>query len=366
MQPGMSRATNLLSLPLMKTSFASASFCLFLCLHIGFGKEKADSSGKASIERNTQLQILLDQANFGPGKIDGKSGEFTQKALQRYKKSLGIGSGSASDYAPPSGANAVDASKIDPVFIDYVVTKEDVEAVVEIPEDRAAQARLKTLGYRSVLEGVGERFHCDIDFLKELNPKIASPKEGDVLKVPNVQPFELASVKGIKAGSGIAELKKAGIAVPEAGQRGTREGRSKEQEDDPVSVYVSTKDSVLEVKCGDRVCAMFPVTSGSEATPAPPGEWKVKAVATMPDFRYDKKLLDEGERGDDFVILPPGPNNPVGAVWIALNKDGIGIHGTDQPDTIGRSASHGCIRLANWDVVKLASLVKAGVPVTIE
>jgi len=88
-------------------------------------------------------------------------------------------------------------------------------------------------------------------------------------------------------------------------------------------------------------------------------------VAKLPNFRYDKKMLKEGGRSDNFHMLPPGPNNPVGVIWIALNRKGVGIHGSDSPDAIGRNVSHGCIRLANWDIVKLASLVKGGVPVTI-
>jgi lipoprotein-anchoring transpeptidase ErfK/SrfK len=120
------------------------------------------------------------------------------------------------------------------------------------------------------------------------------------------------------------------------------------------------------VRKGAQLIAAFPITSGSDETASPLGEWKVQGVANLPDFRYDKKMLKEGERSDDFHILPPGPNNPVGVVWIALNKKGIGLHGTDSPDTIGRSASHGCIRLANWDIVKLARMVKGGVPVKIE
>jgi lipoprotein-anchoring transpeptidase ErfK/SrfK len=92
----------------------------------------------------------------------------------------------------------------------------------------------------------------------------------------------------------------------------------------------------------------------------------VRGVAKMPTFRYDEKMLKEGERSDDFKMLPPGPNNPVGVIWIALNKKGIGLHGTEDPDAVGRAASHGCVRLANWDIVRLAGKVKRGVAVSIE
>nr|MDQ6913132.1 L,D-transpeptidase [Verrucomicrobiota bacterium] len=103
----------------------------------------------------------------------------------------------------------------------------------------------------------------------------------------------------------------------------------------------------------------------SARTESPIGEWKVRGVAKLPTFRYDEEMLNHGERSGDFHMLPPGPNNPVGVIWIALNKKGIGLHGTENPDSIGRSASHGCVRLANWDIVRLATRVKAGVSVSI-
>ena len=112
--------------------------------------------------------------------------------------------------------------------------------------------------------------------------------------------------------------------------------------------------------------AEFPVTVGSQHTASPIGHWTVKSITKLPNFRYDLKMLEEGKRSSNSHVLPPGPNNPVGVIWIALDKEGVGIHGTDEPDSIGRSASHGCIRLANWDVVKLAAMVKPGVPVVVE
>jgi lipoprotein-anchoring transpeptidase ErfK/SrfK len=111
--------------------------------------------------------------------------------------------------------------------------------------------------------------------------------------------------------------------------------------------------------------AAYPVTIGSAHTTSPIGEWKVRGVAKMPWFRYDKQMLQHGWRSRNFHLLSPGPNSPVGVIWIALNKRGIGLHGTNEPETIGRAASHGCVRLTNWDVVRLAQKVKADVPVSI-
>ena len=137
-------------------------------------------------------------------------------------------------------------------------------------------------------------------------------------------------------------------------------------DDTSLSIRVSVKDEILEVHAGDKVVAAFPVTVGSQQTVSPIGKWKVAAIAKLSNFRYDAKMLKEGERSANFHMLPPGPNNPVGVVWIALNKKGIGMHGTNDPDSIGRSASHGCIRLANWDIVKLAEMGKRGTNVEVE
>ncbi len=130
-------------------------------------------------------------------------------------------------------------------------------------------------------------------------------------------------------------------------------------------VNVDTKTNFITVLEGNTLVAAYPVTIGSARTESPIGEWKVRGVAKLPTFRYDEEMLNHGERSGDFHMLPPGPNNPVGVIWIALNKKGIGLHGTENPDSIGRSASHGCVRLANWDIVRLATRVKAGVSVSI-
>ena len=122
---------------------------------------------------------------------------------------------------------------------------------------------------------------------------------------------------------------------------------------------------MLGVFQGDKLVAAYPVTIGSAHTASPIGEWKVSRITKMPTFRYDKEMLQHGKRSGNFHLLPPGPRNPVGVMWIALNKKGIGIHGTNTPDSIGHAASHGCIRLANWDVVRLATKIKPGDRVSI-
>jgi lipoprotein-anchoring transpeptidase ErfK/SrfK len=122
-------------------------------------------------------------------------------------------------------------------------------------------------------------------------------------------------------------------------------------------IYVDTKERFLLIYENDQLLAEFPITPGSTKLPAPIGVWKILGIATLPVFRHDEGVLNFGVKSDAYFNLPPGPNNPVGVLWMALNKPHVGIHGTNQPETIGRAASHGCIRTANWDAVRLRDLV---------
>lgn len=322
------------------------------------------------MEQNTRIQIFLDNANFGPGKIDGQQGEFTRKAIALFRQSKGLPADSRANAKGPIDTTGLDLSGVDPVFVDYTVTAEDVANVGELPTGPAAQAKVKRLPYATVAEAVAEKFHCALAFLTELNPgKTGKLKAGDKVGVPNVKPFELSAVKGIEPGSEAKAVvaNELGDEQPAATAPGDAPDPAAKKSAAPaLSVHVSVKDEMLEVRDGDKVVAAFPVTVGSQQTVSPVGTWKVQGVAKMPNFRYDPKMLKHGERGTDFHMLPPGPNDPVGVIWIALNKKGIGIHGTNDPDSIGRSASHGCIRLANWDIVKLAAMVKAGDVVIVE
>ena len=240
------------------------------------------------------------------------------------------------------------------------MTAEDQQAAGDLPESRSAQAQAKWLPYQTVAEAVAEKFHTDIDYFKELNPQFASrdPNAGDVVKVPNVAPFEISALKQ-KSSAREEGAKRQGVNDIEQQSDSDKTAQN-------IAIQINTNESMLVVRENDRVRAAFPITSGSERTASPVGKWMIKGIARFPEFRWDEKMLNEGERSSNYLLLPPGPNNPVGVMWIALNKKGIGIHGTDSPDTIGRSASHGCIRLANWDVVRLAEMVKAGVAVSIE
>ncbi|MFL6515982.1 MAG: L,D-transpeptidase [Chthoniobacterales bacterium] len=318
----------------------------------------------ADIESATRLQVFLDRENFSPGKIDGHYNDFTFKALALYRQSRG-------QPVPPSpphpdtapDLNGIDVGSVNPVFIDYTVTDADVKNVGPIPDAVAQKAKLPALPYRDVAEEIAEKFHCDQKFLGELNPGRTGPlKAGDQLRVPNVEPFELDAVKNLKPGSEITPETANDIADEPNRPNGNTE---QQQPAATVAIKVDVKTNMLGVFEGDKIVAAYPVTIGSRQTATPIGEWKVRGVAKLPTFRHDEQMLKHGERSKNFKMLRPGPNNPVGVIWIALNKRGIGIHGTDDPNTIGQAVSHGCIRLANWDIIRLAGRVKGGVPVSV-
>jgi len=323
---------------------------------------------KAQLEAATRLQVFLDRANFSPGKIDGHYGDFTLKALALYRESRGE-QPQASPSQPKAklkqapDVNGLDLASVEPVFIPYTVTAADLQSIGQLPEQVAAKAKLKFLPYRDAADAIAEKFHSDVHFLEQLNPgKLKGIKAGDQLKVPNVEPFELASVKDIKPGSETASQAANEVEDQPETQASTpgENGASRN-----VSIKIDTKTNMLGVFENEKLIAAYPVTIGSGQTASPIGEWKVRGISKLPRFRYDKEMLKHGERRGNFYMLPPGLRNPVGMMWIALNKKGIGIHGTDDPGSIGRAASHGCIRLANWDVVRLAPKIKADDKVSI-
>ena len=329
-------------------------------------KSAAQSKSKrAQIEAATRLQVFLDRANFGPGVIDGHYGEFTLKALTLYRQSRGEqpSPSSAKPNVPPD-VNGLDLASVGPTTIPYTVTEADLQNVGPRPSAVAAQAKLKFLPYGDAAEALAEKFHCNKHFLEQLNRgKTKTIKAGDQLNVPNVEPFEFAAVKDLKAGSEMSSA--AANDIDDQNEAANEKDKSPDPVAPATSVKVDMKTNMLGVFDADKLVAAYPVTIGSAETASPVGEWKVRGVAKLPRFRYDKEMLKHGERSGNFYMLPPGPNSLVGVIWISLNKKGIGLHGTAEPETIGRAASHGCVRLANWDVVRLAQKVKAGVPVSI-
>ncbi|RYY52917.1 MAG: murein L,D-transpeptidase, partial [Chitinophagaceae bacterium] len=266
-----------------------------------------------------RLQIFLDGNGFGPGVVDGRNGEFTRKALELYGQSHGL----SPSFEP-------DTRYIRPYTV-YTVTDSDVGTLGTMAESPQELAKQEKLPYVRLSELIGERFHTTEAFLQELNAGVDLNRipAGTVLRVPNIRnPFS---------------FKQFPSRYPAAAGAGGGERR----------VVVDTQSRMLRVLDSDRLIAAFPITPGSTEHPAPLGSWRVVGAVPWPWYRYDEGVLKRGERTDVFYHLPPGPNSPVGILWAGLNRPGVGIHGTSSPETIGRAGSHGCIRLANWDVATL-------------
>jgi lipoprotein-anchoring transpeptidase ErfK/SrfK len=284
-----------------------------------------------------RVQVALDRAGFSPGPIDGRMGRNTRLALETFKA---------------QGGNP-DASDVEPL-VPYTITAEDARGpyVSSVPTDLVEQSKLPALSYRTALEALAERFHATPDFLRRTNPS-ARFAEGEEILVPNVEPF-VAPVERL------APPPKNGAAAKPTGTSGRHDTPPPPDKPDVV-VTVTKSTSALTVKdAAGKVIFFAPVTTGSEHDPLPIGEWKVNGVEFNPKFRYNPDLFWDADPSHTKATIPPGPNNPVGLVWIDLSKPHYGIHGTPEPEAIGRTQSHGCVRMTNWDALKLAGLVKPG------
>jgi lipoprotein-anchoring transpeptidase ErfK/SrfK len=287
----------------------------------------AQETARADCHDIIAFQVLLDRSGFSPGEIDGLPGANTTRALTAFQQSKGLRPTGAPD-CPTRQALGAEA-----VLADYTITPDDASGpfAESIPEDLVEQAQLPALGYQSILERLGERFHAAPSLLEKLNPG-ARFAAGDTIKVPAVEPF----VDTVKP----AVQPKAAAAA--------------------VRVEVSREGS-LQVFRADGSLAMFaPVTSGSEHDPLPLGQWKVLSVHWMPPFNYNPDLFWDADPSHTKVRIKPGPNNPVGVAWIDIDKDHYGLHGTPEPSKVGHAQSHGCVRLTNWDAARLAALVGPG------
>ncbi len=323
----------------------------------------------------TRVQIFLDRAGFRPGKIDGLGGEFTQRAADRWCDAQGVSRGTV-----------IDVSSISDPYRTHTVGEEDVKWVGATASQPSQQAKLKALLYGSLWECLAERFHCDLNFLKELNAEMAEPVLGMAVRVPDVEEFRMDDMKALQKARAngtalptptpppfLAEPPSAPIAAPVSeasffvGDAPVVSSTPAPQPTPaPVRRLVLLRDErLIEVYENDRIAGCFPCTPGSSKFPVPIGTWRVTSNILMPNFRWDKSVLETGVRSNNAFNLPPGPNSPVGIVWMGINRPSIGMHGTNSPDRIGRNESSGCIRLANWDAFRLCQLVKSGTPLEV-
>jgi lipoprotein-anchoring transpeptidase ErfK/SrfK len=291
-------------------------------------RSESEPTGTHPVQNILEAQIALARLGISAGCIDGAMGENMRRALLAWQ---------IHNHLPVSGEFDAETkaalSVEEPLFITYIVTEQDLGRIMKVPATWLEKSEQKRLDYESVLELVAERGRASTTFTKKINPQVnwTNTPVGTLVKIPRIDP---------------PPREKAAFAR--------------------IHLYSKTIDVFGKAT---NLIAHFPCSIAAKVEKRPVGALYVAKAAANPSYIFDPAVFTESEEAKKIgrkLMIPPGPNNPVGTAWIGLDRPGYGIHGTPKPEQIGHTESHGCFRLANWNADHLLQLAWVGMPVIVE